>query len=257
MQTTSIKVSLAAMFGGTLIFVALVTFSLATAQFNADTMPGLPWFPVPVLAVVFGVFWWCDRRWDIGLRTPLKAPVALIAAFAVAATIAARSVSVLEKAWHGTVYAAPTGPDGTSALFLATYWIVISIALSTSSEACFRGIMQSQLSRHLPLWAAIGFVIFFNTFSHPWASLWPRFFAVVAILFAWGWLRHISGSLKACILAHIATVMGVDVIFWLTGPVDFGTLSTTALAITAGIGLAALGAAVYLSRRITEKTTEV
>ncbi len=257
MQTTAIKVSLAAMFGGTLIFFALVAVSLGIAQFNADTMPGLPWFAVPVLAVVFGVFWWIDRRWDIGLRTPLKAPVALVAAFAVVATIAARSVWVLEKAWHGTVYAAPTGPEGTSALFLATYWIVISIALSTSSEACFRGIMQSQLSRHLPLWAAIVTAIFFNTFSHPLASLWPRFFAVVAILYAWGWLRHISGSLKACILAHIATVMGVDVIFWLTGPVDFGTLSTTALALTVGIGLAALGASVYLSRRITGKTTEV
>ena len=251
-RSTAIKVSLAAILGGTLLFVALVTVSLGIAQFNANTMPGLPWFPVPVLAIVFGVFWWCDRRWGIGLRTPLKAPVMLIAAFAVAATIAARSVWVLEKAWHGTVYAAPTGPDGTSALFLAAYWITISIALSTSSEACFRGVMQSQLSRHLPLSAAIGTVIFFNTFSHPWGALWPRFFAVLAILFAWGWLRHISGSLKACILAHIAAIMGSDVIFWLTGPVDFGTLSTTALAITATIGLVALGASVYLSRRITE-----
>ncbi len=257
MQTTAIKVSLAAMFGGTLIFFALVAFSLGIAQFNADTMPGLPWFAVPVLAVVFGVFWWIDRRWDIGLRTPLKAPVALVVAFAVVATIAARSVWVLEKAWHGTVYAAPTGPEGASPLFLATYWIVISIALSTSSEACFRGIIQSQLSRYLPLWAAIVTAIFFNTFSHPLASLWPRFFAVLAILFAWGWLRHISGSLKACILAHIAAIIGADVIFMLTGPVDFGTLSTTALALTVGIGLAALGASVYLSRRITGKTTEV
>jgi membrane protease YdiL (CAAX protease family) len=252
MRSTAIKVSLAATFGGTLIFFGLVAFSLGTAQFNADTMPGLAWFPVPVLAVVFGVTWWCDRRWDIGLRTPCQAPVMLVVAFAVVVTIAARSVWVLEKAWHGIVYAAPSGPDGTSALFLATYWIVISIALSTSSEVCFRGIMQSQLSRYLPLWAAILTVIVFNTFSHPLASLWPRFFAVVAMLFAWGWLRHISGSLKACILAHIAAIMGGDAIFWLIGPVDFGTFSSTALAITVGIGLAALGASVYLSRRITE-----
>ena len=252
MRSTDIKISLAATFGGTLIFFGLVAFSLGTAQFNADTMPGLPWFPLPVLAVVFGVTWWCDRRWDIGLRNPCKAPVALVAAFAIVSIIASRSVWVLEKAWHGTVYAAPSGPDVSSTLFLAAYWIVISIALSTSSEVCFRGIMQSQLSRHLPLWAAIVTAIVFNTFSHPLASLWPRFFAVVAILYAWGWLRHISGSLKACIFAHIAAIMGSDVIFWLTGPIDFGTLSRTALAITVGIGLAALGASVYLSRRITE-----
>ena len=91
-RSTAIKVSLAAMFGGTLLFVALVAFSLGTAQFNANTMSGLPWFPVPVLAVVFGVFWWCDRRWDIGLRTPCQAPITLVAAFAVVSIIAARAV---------------------------------------------------------------------------------------------------------------------------------------------------------------------
>ena len=79
MRSTDIKISLAATFGGTLIFFGLVAFSLGTAQFNADTMPGLPWFPLPVLAVVFGVTLWCDRRWDIGLRTPCKAPIALVA----------------------------------------------------------------------------------------------------------------------------------------------------------------------------------
>jgi membrane protease YdiL (CAAX protease family) len=174
-----------------------------------------------------------------------------IAAFAVASNIAAHAVWVFEKAWHGAVYAAPTGPAGTSPAFLLTYWVAISIALSTSSEMCFRGIMQSQLSRYMGLWSAIGIVVIANTFSHPWESLWPRFFGVVAILFAWSWLRHISGSLKACILTHIAAVMGGDIIFWLTGPVDFGQMSQTALVINAAVCALTIGIAVYLSRLIT------
>jgi membrane protease YdiL (CAAX protease family) len=250
MNATEGKICIAAILGGTVIFVCLVAFSILTAQFNADTTPNLPWFPVPVLAVVFGITWWCDQRWDIGLRTRCKAPVLQIAAFAVASNIAAHAVWVLEKVWHGAVYAAPTGPAGTSPAFLLTYWVVISIALSTSSEMCFRGIMQSQLSRYMGLWSAIGIVVIANTFSHPWDSLWPRFFGVVAILFAWGWLRHISGSLKACILTHIAAVMGGDIIFRLTGPVDFGQISQTALVINAAVCLLTIGISVYLSRLI-------
>lgn len=250
-MTRDLKTCVAASLGGTFIFVCLVAISLATAQFNAVTLPAVPWFPVPVLAVVFGVTWWCDRRWDIGLRAPVKAPMALIVAFIVFSTIAARSVWVLEKAWYGDTYAAPTGPEGVGPVFAAVYWVAISIALSTSSEVCFRGIMQSQLARHLGLWSAIGIVVFFNTFSHPWDGLWPRFFAVVAILFAWGWLRHISGSLLVCILTHIVVIMGDDVLFFLTGPVDFSEFSRTALVTTAVIGLAAFLVSIYLSRQIT------
>ncbi|MDP6734354.1 MAG: CPBP family intramembrane metalloprotease, partial [Gammaproteobacteria bacterium] len=231
-------------------------FSLTVAHFNADTMPNLPWFPIPVLAVVFGVTWWCDKRWDIGLRTPCKVPPGLLIAFIVFSTLAARSLWVLEKAWHGDSYAAPTGPEGVSPVFAAVYWVAISLALSTSSEFCFRGIMQSQLSRHLGLWSAIGIVVFFNTFAHPWESLWPRFFAVVAILFAWGWLRHIGGSLKVCILTHIVVVMGDDVLFWLTGPVDFGQISQPVLVITTVVGLSALAVSVYLSRLITGRQSK-
>jgi len=251
---TAVKVCLAATLGGTFVFVCLVAFSILTAQYNADNWPAVPWFPVPVLAVVFGVAWWCDRRWNIGLRNRCNAPIALIAAFAVTSNIAAHAIWVLEKTWHGTVYSAPGGPDGVSPLFSATYWVVISVALSMSSETCFRGIMQTQLSRYLGAAAAISIVILFNTFSHPWDSLWPRFFGVLAILFAWGWLRHISGSLKACILTHIAAVMIGDAIFWLTGPVAFGEYSNTdRLAITS-VGLVSLAISVYLSRRITLST---
>lgn len=253
---TAIKTCIAAIFGGTLIFVCLVAFSLLTAQFNADLSPTVPWFPVPVIAGVLGVVLWCERRWNIGLRNPCNAAIPLIVAFAITSNIAAHAVWVLEKTWHGTVYAAPNGPEDVSFLFSASYWIVISIALSTSSETCFRGIMQTQLSRHVGTAAAIGIVVLVNTFSHPWVTLWPRFFGALAILFAWGWLRHIGGSLKACILTHIAAVMIGDAIFWLTGPVAFGEFSNTDRLVVASVGLVSLALAYHFSNRIRNDPVE-
>ena len=111
--------------------------------------------------------------------------------------------------------------------------------------------MQSQLARYFSVPVSIGIVVLFNTFSHPWDSLWPRFFGVLAILFAWGWLRHIGGSLRACILTHVAAVMLGDAIFWLTGPVTFGEFTTVDRLAVIGVGLVSLGFAVRLSRRIT------
>ena len=251
-----ISVCVAATFGGSFLFMGLVAVSILTAQFNADVMPGVAWFPLPVLAVVIGVTLWTDRRWDIGLRHPCRAPMPLIVAFAVSSMVAAHAVWVLEKTFHGTVYAAPAGPDDVTLLFSVTYWVVISLALSTSSEVCFRGIMQTQLSRHTGIAMAIGLTILFNTFAHPWATLWPRFFGVLAILFAWGWLRHIGGSLQACILTHIAAVMLGDVIFWLTGPVAFGEFSNGDRAVVVGVGVVALVLSVQLSQRITQAAKE-
>ena len=251
MKFDSLKICFAATFGGSFLFMALVGVSIFTAQFNADITPTIPWFPIPVLGIVFGVTWWCHRRWDIGLNDPLKAPAGLIIAFAVVSMVAVRALWILEKHYHGVVYDFPRGPEGTSALFLVTYWIAISLALSTASEVCFRGIMHSQLARHLTLLPTIFWVVFFNTFAHPWASLGQRFFGTVAILVAWGWLRHISGSLKATILLHIVVVMGGDAIFWFIGPVDFGELTTGTLIAAAVIGLVALAGSIYLSRLIT------
>jgi membrane protease YdiL (CAAX protease family) len=252
--STAIKTCLAAALGGTVIFVCLVAFSILTAQFNADTWPTVPWFPVPVIAVVFGVMFWCDRRWDIGLRNRCKAPIPLIVAFAVASNIAAQAIWMLEKTWHGTVVAAPSGPDDVSILFSVTYWIFITIALSTASEMCFRGIVQAQLSRYLGVAATITIVVLLNTISHPWDSLMPRFFGVLAFLFAWGWQRHITGSLKACILTHIACIMIGDVIFWLTGPVEFGEYSNTDILLLVSVGLVSIALSFYYSRRIISST---
>jgi len=253
MNAQAWKICLAATFGGSFLFMALVGAGVVTAQLNADSLPNFPWFPVPVLALVGGVAWWCQRRWDIGLNAPLRAPAGLVVAFAVTSMVAAHALWVLEKSYHGVTYQFPRGPDGTSALFLVTYWVALSLAFSTASEVCFRGIMQSQLARYLSLWPTITLVVLFNTFAHPWATLWERFFGVLAILLAWGWLRHISGSLRATILTHIAAVMGGDLIFLALGPVNFGELQAGTLVAVAAVGVIALAVSVWLSRLITSR----
>ena len=246
-----LRSAFAATFGGSFLFMGLVAFCILLAQYNADLTPSLPWFPVIVLPVVFGLAYFSDRRWDIGLAVPVKSPVPLVIAFAVVSNLAAQCVGVLERASHGVVDDFPAGPDGASALFLVAYWVFVSIALSTASEFCFRGIMQSVLERIWGVWPAVLLALLFNTFAHPWDTLWLRFFSLLAVLLAWGWLRHLGGSLKLCILVHLVVVMGRDIPYWFIGPVDYGEFSPAALTVTGILGLLFLFASLWMSRRIT------
>ena len=52
MNWHKLKIWFAATYGGSFLFMALVGISIFTAQFNADVMPGVPWFPVPVACSV-------------------------------------------------------------------------------------------------------------------------------------------------------------------------------------------------------------
>ena len=254
---STLRTAFAATYGGSFLFMGLVAFCILLAQYNADLTPGLPWFPVIVLPVVFGLAWWSDRRWDTGLSTAVKPPVPLIIAFAVTSNLAVQCVGVLERAAHGVVDDFPAGPDGASALFLVCYWVFVSIALSTASEFCFRGIMQSVLERIWGLWPAVLLTVLFNTFAHPWDTLWLRFFSLLAILFAWSWLRHLGGSLKLCILVHLVVVMGRDIPYWFVGPVDYGEFTNTALAVAAVTGLVLAGVSWQLSRAILARQADV
>ena len=250
---SSLRTAFAATFGGSFLFMGLVAFCILLAQYNANLTPGIPWFPIVILPVVFGLAYWSDRRWDTALAAPVQPPTGLIIAFAVVSNLAAQCVGVLERASKDVVDAFPAGPEGASPLFLVCYWVFVSIALSTASEFCFRGIMQSVLERIWGLWPAVLLVVLFNTFAHPWDTLWLRFFSVLAVLFAWGWLRYLGGSLKLCILVHLVVVMGRDVPYWFTGPVDYSEFTDTALMVAGASGLALLGASWWLSREILSR----
>ncbi|NND55348.1 MAG: CPBP family intramembrane metalloprotease [Gammaproteobacteria bacterium] len=253
MNRQAILTCLGATFGGSFLFMGMTGFVLLTAHYNADTMPDTPWFPLPVLAGVFAVTWWCDRRWNIGLRTPLQAPLSLVVAFAVLSMIAANGVMVLSMVAHDVVYVPTLGPAETSLTFQLTYWVAISIAMSTLSEMCFRGLMQSLLSRHMAIWLAVFIVVMFNTFSHPWDTLWPRFFSAMAFLLAWSCLIVLCGSLKAAIVTHLIAVMCRDLPYWWIDEVPMGEVSTgftgSVVAICAAATLAAWWVAMRIRRR--------
>lgn len=253
MNRQAIVTCLGATFGGSFLFMGMTGFVLLTAHFNANTMPDLPWFPLPVLAGVFAVTWWCDRRWNIGLRTPLRAPLGLTVAFAILSMIAANAVMVLSMIAHDVVYVPTLGPANTSFLFQLTYWVGLSIAMSTLSEMCFRGLMQSLLSRHMAIGFAIFIVVMFNTFAHPWDTLWPRFFSAMAFLLGWSVLIWLCGSLKVAIVTHLLAVMARDAPYWWIDEVAMGDVSTGftggVIALCAATTLAAWWVALRIRRQ--------
>lgn len=62
--------AIAVVLGGVAFFVAAVGLTLGLAMYNARVMPAVPWFPVPVLGVLFAAVFWLNRRFAIGLALP-------------------------------------------------------------------------------------------------------------------------------------------------------------------------------------------
>ncbi len=236
--------------GGLIFFNVMVFFTIAVSQYNASSMPGLPWFPFVVWGVLFLIVFAINAKWDIGLALPAGKPWGSIATFAVLSVIGSRCVHILEGAFHGVVSEFEAAPPGVSPLFAFIYWIGIVVALSTASETGFRGIMQSKLTPLFGLWPAILITTIVNTLAHRWDGLAERAVGVFAILIAWGYLRHLSGSLTPAILTHVATILVWDIILWSWGPWDYGAMGAGSLAATALIGLITLAALIYLARRI-------
>jgi membrane protease YdiL (CAAX protease family) len=239
-----------AVIGGLIFFVGMVFFAVGVAQFNADSTPNLPWFPIVVWGVLFSLLFWINRKWDIGLHIPDGKPWGLITTFAVLSMIASHCVLVLEGAFHGITREFEAAPEGVSGLFAAVYWVGIVIAMSTASESAFRGIMQSKLMPLFGVWPAILIATIANTLAHRWDGLAERTIGVFAILVAWGYLRHISGSLTPTILTHIATIFAWDIILWTWGPWDHAAMGTGSLVATAVIGLVTFAGSVYVAKRI-------
>jgi membrane protease YdiL (CAAX protease family) len=236
--------------GGGLTFVIAVGFALGLAFGNARLSPAVPWFPVPVLLGLYGFAAWFHRRWDIGLRLPPRERWPLLAAFATTTMIASHAVLVLEGAAHGITRRFEAPPDGVTPFFAAVYWIGVVVAMSTASEVAFRGIVQTRLTRLVGPGAAIAVATFVNLVLHRWDGLIERTVGVIAILLAWSWLRHLSGSLIATLMTHIGAIIVWDAILWTWGPWDHAAMGAQSLAITALVGTTALGASLWLAREL-------
>jgi membrane protease YdiL (CAAX protease family) len=235
---------------GTVFFVAAVLLVTGLAFFNAARSPAVPWFPLVALPVLFAVVWQLDRRWDIGLRVPPGTRWHLLAAFAVTSMVASHCVLVLEGAAHGLTRSFEGPPPGVTPFFAEVYWVAVVVGMSTASEVAFRGILQSRLTPLLGFWPGLLVPLVVNTLSHRWDGLAERTVGVVCILFAWGWLRHLAGSLTPTILTHVAAIFAWDALLRAVGPWDQAAMGPGALALTAATGLSALAASVWIAREL-------
>jgi len=237
--------------GGGVVFVLAVGFALGLAFGNARLTPAAPWFPVPVLLGLCGFAAWFHRRWDIGLRLPPRDRWPLLTAFAVTTMVASHAVLVLEGAAHGLTRTFEAPPEGVTPLFAAVYWLGVVVAMSTASEVAFRGIVQGRLTALVGPVAAIAAATFVNLILHRWDGLMERTAGVIAILLAWSWLRHLSGSLIATLMTHIGAIMAWDAILWTWGPWDHAAMGPLALGVTATVGLLAFAASLWIARELS------
>jgi len=235
---------------GEVFFVAVVLLIVGISAFNASQTPTIPWFPLPLLVFIAWLVYAIDRKWDIGLAVPEGLPKGLIAGFAVTSMIASHAVLVLEGSIHGITKSFEAAPPGVSTVFAIIYWVAIVLAMSTASEAGYRGIMQSRLMQAMGVWPAIAIVAFMNLISHRFEGLFERTFGVIAILVAWGYLRHLSRSLTPTIITHMAAIFVWDIILFVWGPWDLDAMGMTGLSITAAAGLLGLWGAVYFAGKI-------
>jgi membrane protease YdiL (CAAX protease family) len=210
----------------------------------------VPWFPVPVLLGLCGFAAWFHRRWDIGLRLPPRERWPLLAAFATTTMISSHAVLILEGAAHGITRRFEAPPEGVTPFFAAVYWLGVVVAMSTASEVAFRGIVQTRLTRLVGPGAAIAVATFVNLVLHRWDGLIERAVGVIAILLAWSWLRHLSGSLIATLMTHIGAIIVWDAILWTRGPWDHAAMGPASLTITGVVGLASLAASLWLARQL-------
>ncbi|MBM4195759.1 MAG: CPBP family intramembrane metalloprotease [Gammaproteobacteria bacterium] len=239
--------------GGGLFFFAAVGTVLGLAFTNLRLSPAVIWFPLPALAVVCGVAAWAQRRFDVGLRLPPRPLWPLLAAFGLTSMIASHAVLVLEGAFHGITREFEAPPAQLGAVAALIWWVGIVVGMSTASEVAFRGIIQTRLAPLVGVGGAIAAATAINWISHRWDGLAERAVGVVAILLAWSWLRQLSGSTIATLVAHIGAVAAWDIILWRFGPWDHAAMSGGELVLTAVVGFAALAASLWIARRIHQQ----
>lgn len=229
--------------GSLVLFIGAMGLCIGLVFANAKLSPGLPWFPLPVLALIVAVAAWSERQFGIGLQrpVPLDARTLLMTAGVAVFGVAA---CVLQGALAGLTRVAETGPPGTSPLFQFSYAVLLSVAPAALAEVAFRGVMQTGLARLWGAWPAILVVAAINTAAHRWgpelAGQWAAYFVSLA---AAGWLRSVTGSLWPPLLAHVAANLVTALALWQWGPFAQGGIGGAGLVVVAllqagGIGLA-------------------
>ncbi len=242
----------ATVLGGLVYFNVLMGVSMGVAFFNADWSPTVPWFPIPLLALIWLVTWWVKGRWNIRLTAPSNIPWVRIYAFSFVAMLAGKSIKVLEGAYHGTTLAAPTPPEGVSTGFGWVFLLMVPIIAGVLSEIAYRGIMQTRFEAIAPLWPTLVVLAIINTLGHMgFTDVSTQWIYLVAMNIGFGYTAYLAQSIIPVIVVHAT----MNVIFpgsqYLWGPFALGELSAPSLAAIAVLGIALASAAVWLARGTT------
>ena len=235
--------------GSLVLFMVAMGACIGLVFVNARVSPALPWFPVPVLALIAAIAVWAERSFGIGLGRPTGlTPRTLVMTAAVA--VAGVSACVLQGSLAGLTRGAEPGPPGTSAEFAFAYAVVLSVAPAALAEIAFRGLMQTGLARLWSSWPALLVVAAINTAAHRWgpelAGQWLAYFFSLAAL---GWLRSVTGSLWPPLVAHVTANLLTALALWQWGPfvqgdIGPGGLAFVAVLVATGLLVAARTAAV-------------
>jgi membrane protease YdiL (CAAX protease family) len=251
MQKEQLLVLAGALIRGFLFFAVVMGVAMTCVTANASWSPGVVWFPVPALAVLAGAIWWAQRRWDIGLTSPVGVPRGRIYVIGVAVTLIGISVCVVQGAFTGMVRQTELLEADVSPLFTLTYAILMSVFAAILAEATFRGIIQSRMQTVYGVWPTVIIIGVVNVVAHRWGpEITNNWLGLFATLAGWTYLRWLSQSLWPPLILHTLINLVVASGLWIWGPLDHALLGSGTVIAFAVLGLAALGAAAMLSQKM-------
>jgi membrane protease YdiL (CAAX protease family) len=243
-------VMIGAVITGLFYFGVLMGISQGLVAVNAKVTPGLPWYPLPALLLIGVATWWLQRYWDIRLVRPATSSTKIYA-FALLATFAALCIGVLEDAFYGLDRVAPVT---SASAFDVSFVIVLPFIASILAEVGFRGVMQTQLEKVLPLWPMLVGLAILNALFHFYdpeqSSHWARF---IALNIGFGYATYLGQSIIPAIVAHVAMNVVEPLTEYLWGPIAMGELENSALMLAFILGMMAFAASIYLARNILQE----
>jgi membrane protease YdiL (CAAX protease family) len=248
-------VSIGAVIIGLVYFGVLMGASQGLVAVNAKLTPAIPWFPAPALLLIALTTRWLQRFWDIRLVTPVPrsttAVRAKVYAFALTANFAALCIGVLEDSFYGLTRVSPvTSASG----FDLSFVIVVPFIAAILAEIGFRGIMQTQLEKLLPLWPVLLGLAVLNALFHLYdpeqSAHWARF---LALNIGFGYVTYLAQSIVPALIAHVAMNVVEPLTEFIWGPISMGELESSTLMLALVLGILALAVSIFLARNVLQE----
>lgn len=241
-----------------LFFGVLMGISMGLVTLNARLSPQIPWFPLPVILLLWTAALWAERRWQIGLAARPAMDTGRTVLLTVAVTVLGLAACVLQGAFHGYVRQPEAAPEGVPDLFAFVYVLVMSGVAAVLAELAFRGIMQSRWHRIFSPWTVIALVAVLNLASHRWsAALIQQSLAYLVALGGLAWLRWKTGSLWPPLIAHLVVNLLLALAHSRYGAFDHGSIPPAGLWAAGLVAVLCFGIAATLGSRQPPQIAEL